>query len=247
MKKTANNIIVLQEVDSTNNYANQLILTDSAEHGAVVLAHYQKKGKGQAGNYWESEANKNLLASMILFPEFIPADKQFYLSKITSLAIAGVLEEYTGSISVKWPNDIYFENKKIAGILIENSVKGDVLNTSILGMGVNVNQEKFTSGAPNPVSLKQITGKETDIQQLARQLITRIHHWYRMLSAGELNAIDEMYRRKLFRNNKWALYKKNNEEFEARIKGIGDLGQLFLEDRQGNTSAYFFKEIEFVL
>lgn len=247
MKKTANNIIVLQEVDSTNNYANQLILTDSAEHGAVVLAHYQKKGKGQAGNYWESEANKNLLASVILFPEFIPADKQFYLSKITSLAIAGVLEEYTGSISIKWPNDIYFKNKKIAGILIENSVKGDFLNSSILGMGINVNQEKFTSGAPNPVSLKQITGKETDTQQLARQLINKIHQWYGILSAGELFAIDEMYRRKLFRNNKWALYKKNNEQFEARITGIGDLGQLFLEDRRGNTSAYFFKEVEFVL
>ena len=247
MNKIANNIIVLQEVDSSNNYANRLILTDSAEHGAVVLTHYQKNGKGQAENHWESEANKNLLASIILFPDFIPADKQFYLSKITSLAITDLLEMYSDNITIKWPNDIYYRNKKIAGILIENSVKGNFLTSTILGMGINVNQEKFISGAPNPVSLKQITGKELDIYKLAQQLISKIHQWYEMLDSGQLNEIDFVYRNKLFRKKQWAWYKKNGKKFKARITGTGELGQLFLEDPEGKTKAYFFKEVEFVI
>lgn len=247
MKKKANNIIILQEVDSTNNYANRLLLTDSAEHGAVVLAHYQKNGKGQAGNYWESETNKNLLASIILLPDFIPADKQFYLSKITSLAIADLLEIHTSGISIKWPNDIYYQNKKIAGILIENSVKGNFLSSTILGMGINVNQEKFISDAPNPVSLKQITGKELDTYELAQKLISKIYKWYEVLASGRLHEIDLWYWNKLFRKEQWNWYKKNGQKFEARITGTGELGELFLEDRQGNTNAYFFKDVEFVI
>ena len=247
LKKTVDNIIVLQVVDSTNNYANRLILSDSAEHGAVVLAHYQEKGKGQAGNNWESEAGKNLLSSVILYPNFLPADKQFYLSKITSLAIAGVLKKETDAVSIKWPNDIYVENRKIAGILIENSVKGNWLHASVLGMGINVNQEHFVSDAPNPVSLKQVTGREYDVIELATAIANTIYNWYDKLASAKLHEIDSSYFSRLYGKNEWRLYKTGDKTFEARITGIGELGQLILEDKKGLISRFFFKEVEFLL
>ncbi len=131
------NIIYLHEVESTNNYANQLILSDAAEEGTVVLAHYQKKGKGQHGNNWESEDEKNLLMSIIIFPGFLDAGKQFLISKVVSLALIDFLKTETEDVSIKWPNDIYVGKNKIAGILIENSVKGTNMFSAILGIGLN--------------------------------------------------------------------------------------------------------------
>jgi BirA family transcriptional regulator, biotin operon repressor / biotin---[acetyl-CoA-carboxylase] ligase len=137
MNLTNKNFIFLNEVESTNNYANQLVLSKAAEHGTVVLAQYQKKGRGQQGNFWESEFGKNMLASFIIFPQFLIAAKQFYISKIVSLALVDFLKTETNEVSVKWPNDIYIQNKKIAGILIENSVKGVNVSSSIIGIGLN--------------------------------------------------------------------------------------------------------------
>ena len=135
MNLTSKNLILLNEVESTNNYANQLVLSKAAEHGTVVLAQYQKKGRGQQGNFWESEFGKNMLASFIVFPQFLSAAKQFYFSKIVSLALVDFLKTETNEVSVKWPNDIYVRNKKIAGILIENSIKGSNLSSAVIGIG----------------------------------------------------------------------------------------------------------------
>lgn len=247
MKNSTNNIIVLQEVDSTNNYANRLIMSDTTEEGCVVLAHFQKKGKGQSGNFWESEANKNLLMSIILYPEFLPVQKQFYLSKITSLALFDFLKSETDNISIKWPNDIYVKNKKIAGILIENSVKGNFLSSSVLGIGVNINQQKFISDSPNPVSLKQITEKEYKIEQMASDLAGYVFCWYNKLRDGNLKDIDDRYFNNLYRKNEWSFFIKDGQTFEARIIGIGEYGHLILEQRNGKTDKFMFKEIEFVL
>ena len=242
-----NKIIFLNEVESTNNYANGLVLSDAADEGTVVMARFQQKGKGQQGNGWESEAGKNLLASIVLYPKFLSAGKQFYISKFTCLAIAEVLVHEVENVSVKWPNDIYIENKKVAGILIENSIKGATLFSSVVGIGLNLNQEKFVSGAPNPVALKQITGKEYDVKSVLKKIVHSFFAWYEKLKAGDYDEIDSAYMAQLYRNNEWRLYRKNGVDFEARIVGIGEFGQLRLELTNGEISTFMFKEVEFVI
>lgn len=244
---TNKNTIFLTEVESTNNYANQLVLSKAAEHGTVVLAQHQKKGKGQQGNSWESEAGKNLLASIILFPDFLSAAKQFYLSKVASLAIVDFLKTETNGITIKWPNDIYFEHKKIAGILIENSIKGQNLSSSIIGIGLNLNQEIFVSDAPNPVSLKQISRNDFNIEMVADAITENLKRWYYKLQIGEFDEIDKSYFKLLFRANKWAEFAVKGIPFEAKITGIGEFGQLVLEKRDGTFSEFMFKEVGFVI
>lgn len=243
---TDKNIIILNEVESTNNYAKQLI-ADKAGDGTVVLAHYQSRGKGQQGNFWESEATKNLLFSLVLYPNFLPAGVQFYISKVVCLALLEVLQKETDGIRVKWPNDIYVGNKKIAGILIENSIKGTTLDSSIIGVGLNLNQDVFVSDAPNPISLKQLTGKDFDVQVVLNEFLACFSILFDELKSGNYAKIDKAYLARLFWNNGWHLFRKNNTEFEARIAGIGNFGQLRLEEKSGEISEFMFKEVEFVI
>jgi len=247
MREIAQNIIVLNEVESTNNYANQLILSNAAEEGTVVLTQFQKKGKGQLRNSWESEAGKNLLASIILFPNFLKVENQFLISKLISLSILEFLETEIDNVSIKWPNDIYVGNKKIAGILIENSIKGNKLFSSVLGIGLNLNQENFISDAPNPVSLKNLTGKNFEITIVATKIVDSIVYWYNKLKAGNYSEINSVYFSKLFRNNEWHKYSKQGNVFEGKIVGIDDFGQLQIEKRDGKVEEFMFKEVEFLI
>ena len=239
--------LFLNEVDSTNNYANGLVLSNAAEEGTVVLTQFQNRGKGQAGNSWESAPEMNLLASIILFPKFLNAGAQFQISKIISLSIAEFLLEHVPDVSIKWPNDIYVGNKKIAGILIENTVKGNFLDTSVVGFGLNLNQEVFVSDAPNPISLKQLTEKLYSIENTMDRIFDLFSKWYFRLQTSDNGSINSTYLKNLFRFRKYAIYKKDGVEFEARIVGVGDFGQLKLETNIGELKEFMFKEIEFVL
>jgi BirA family transcriptional regulator, biotin operon repressor / biotin---[acetyl-CoA-carboxylase] ligase len=247
MKEENINLIILSDTDSTNNYANRLITEGRAVNGSVVLSHYQKSGRGQRGNTWESAPGKNLLASIVLFPAFLLPGKQFSLSKITSLALVDLLREHTQGVTVKWPNDIFVDNKKIAGILIETSILGNQFHSAVAGIGLNLNQEKFSAELPNPISLKLIAGKDFNVKEMALQLREIFMKWYQKLEAGFIAEIDETYHENLFRINEWAVFQKKNNSFEARILGTGEYGQLILEDRSGKQSFYMFKEIEFVI
>lgn len=247
MNRPDKKIIVLREVESTNNYASQLILSKAADEGTLVLTQFQKSGRGQAGNRWESEAGKNMLATIILYPQFLFAGKQFMLSKIVSLSLVGFLKNKTDDVSIKWPNDIYVGNKKIAGILVENSIKGSTLFSSLLGIGLNLNQQIFLSDAPNPVSLQQITGVEYDIETVAVEILEIIFEWYRKIETGNFYEVDFAYFSHLFRGGEWAKYSKNGNVFEAKIIGIGEFGQLQLENRDEAVEEFMFKEIEFVI
>ena len=246
MKKPDKNFIVLNEVESTNNYAKQLILSN-AEEGTVVLARFQKNGRGQQGNQWESEAGKNMLATVILYPRFLNGGKQFAISKIVSLSLVEFLKNKTDDVSIKWPNDIYVGNKKIAGILIENTINGNNLFSSVLGIGLNLNQVRFLSDAPNPISLKQITGNEYDLETVASEILGSILNWYEKIEAGNFSEIDSAYFSQLFRSGEWGKYSKDGNFFEAKITGIGEFGQLQLEKRDGTVDEFMFKEVEFVL
>jgi len=244
MKK---NFICLKEVESTNNYANQLLLTKAAEEGTAVLTQFQSKGKGQQGNSWESEPGKNLLASYIFQPKFLKAADQFYLSKAVSLALSDLLAEESIEVSIKWPNDIYTGEKKIAGILIENTIMGQNLYTSVAGIGLNLNQTVFISDAPNPVSLSQLTRMNYDVEVFADKLWDKLNMRYNQLKSGNFKAVDSDYLDRLFRFREWAFYAKQGEVFEARITGVGQFGQLILEEKNGEKTEHQFKEVEFVI
>lgn len=151
------------------------------------LYRFQTAGRGQRGNSWESEDGANLLFSFVLYPDFLEARKQFYLSQITALALQEVLSQYTDGIRIKWPNDIYWKDKKICGTLIENDLTGIHISRSISGTGVNLNQERFVSDAPNPVSLFQITGQRYDRKEILHQLMERVAHYYTLLKTEKPN------------------------------------------------------------
>jgi len=242
---TGRNIIILDEVDSTNNYAKQLV-SDGTENGTVVLAHFQTRGKGQPGNFWESEAEKNLLTSVILNPGFLEAARQFLISKIVSLSLLDLLEPEVENVSIKWPNDIYIESRKVAGILIENAIKGSTLDYSVVGIGLNLNQLEFKSNAPNPVSLQQLNGKTYNVQDTLKAFLNHFRKWYRLLESGHFQQIDSAYLNHLFGFNQWRNFRKDNQVFDARIAGVGEFGQLQLEDRSGKITEYMFKEVEYI-
>jgi len=245
--KKSKNIIFLNRVDSTNNYANQLILSNAAEDGTVVMAQFQKKGKGLDGNFWESEAGKNLLSSIVLYPRFLTAGKQFQISKAISLGILEFLEKQIGDVSIKWPNDVYVNDKKIAGILIENSIKGNYLSSSILGVGLNLNQENFKSVAPNPISLKLLTGKVYNCATVILEIKRNFYKWYEKLKTGNFDEINSTYFTHLYRRGEWQTYVKQDKYFDGRIVGIGEFGQLQLEKQNGAIEEFMFKEVSFVI
>lgn len=247
MKEVTQNTIILTKVDSSNNYAIKLINSGKAVSGTVVLALCQESGRGRGGNTWESAPGMNLLTSIIIFPGFLTAEKQFYLSKITSLALVDLLSKETCGISIKWPNDIYVGEEKIGGILIENMIRGNYLESSVTGIGLNLNQTDFSPALPNPVSLKLITGKDYKIESVMDSLRKKFFFWYEKLHIGKLKEIDALYYERIFRRNIWSFFKKGDEIIEGRIIGIGELGQLVIEERSGDLSEYMFKEIEFVI
>lgn len=179
--------VFLHETTSTNSYLDELCNNSSVEELTSVYTDFQTAGRGQRGNSWESEDGANLLFSFVLYPDFLEARKQFYLSQITALALQEVLSQYTDGIRIKWPNDIYWKDKKICGTLIENDLTGIHISRSISGTGVNLNQERFVSDAPNPVSLFQITGQRYDRKEILHQLMERVAHYYTLLKTEKPN------------------------------------------------------------
>ncbi|MFO7575845.1 MAG: biotin--[acetyl-CoA-carboxylase] ligase [Bacteroidales bacterium] len=231
---------------STNNYAAILLQEDRVVEGTVISTGFQTGGRGQAGNNWESENNKNLLFSIILYPERIPPGDQFLISKAVSLGISGFLMRYISDISIKWPNDIYAGNDKIAGILIENAIAGSRMVHSIAGTGLNVNQTIFTSNAPNPVSMKLITGMEYDTSLLLRELLDSIDSFYQRILKYEKDSLENEYHNLLFRKGEWHLYRAGGGWFRGMIIGTDSSGCLLVQDESGRETAYMFKEIEYL-
>jgi len=240
-------VIGLDEIDSTNDYLRNHTNELSDSKFTVANADFQISGKGQTGNCWESSPQKNLLFSIFCRPTFLPANMQFYLSQIISLSIKETLDTFTKDISIKWPNDIYWKEKKICGILIENDVLGKNISQCILGAGVNINQETFTSDAPNPVSLRQITKKEESIELILNNILNRFEIYYKNLQEGEIENIRKQYNYALFRKNGFFPYQDKDGLFYARIVRIEPSGVLVLKDESGKIKNYAFKEVSFIL
>lgn len=240
-------LVHLNETSSTNSYLQALCIQQPVEELTTVITDFQTAGRGQRGNSWESQIGKNLLFSFVLFPKFLEARRQFLISQIISLAIKDELDIYTTDISIKWPNDIYWKEKKICGMLIENDLMGRNINQSIAGIGININQEIFHSSAPNPVSLLQITGEEHDLFKILKNIMLRIQSYYSLLKKGDTTSIACQYGESLFRREGMHQYKDANGEFLARIVCVEPEGRLILEDEKLTKRGYMFKEVEYLL
>ncbi|MDO5523970.1 MAG: biotin--[acetyl-CoA-carboxylase] ligase [Bacteroidia bacterium] len=240
-------IIRLHETESTNSYLKNLLKSQHPAEGSVVVADYQTGGRGQMGNSWFSSRGDNLLFSLLLYPAQIPANEQFIISRIASLAIKNTLDQFTDDIRIKWPNDIYWKDKKIAGILIENSLQGKVIENSIIGIGLNLNQQIFPIELPNPVSLRQITATEYDKDYILDLLMKEFFLLYRALQRGEKQAVEDEYMLDLYRVNGYYWYQDANGRFQAKIESVLPSGQLVLKMLDTNEERiYAFKEIDFV-
>jgi BirA family transcriptional regulator, biotin operon repressor / biotin---[acetyl-CoA-carboxylase] ligase len=244
------NIIHITETISTNSFLRDWSNSHPEADETVVFADKQTAGRGQRGNVWESEPEKNITMSLLLKPKSVAADQQFILSQIVSLAITETLSEYTEEISIKWPNDIYYQDKKICGILIENDISDGIISRSIIGIGLNINQKQFFSDAPNPVSLSQITGKEHDIEEIVSNIASGIiYNYYLLKSSPEWwTNFQEKYTGFLYRKDGFHHFATEKETFRARIHDIEPSGLLVLErETSGETEAFAFKEVKFVV
>lgn len=249
----------LPEVQSTNTYLLDLLAQGTTlPDTTVIYTLRQTAGRGQMGNSWESEMDKNILFSMLLCPTFLPIREQFLLSQICSLGIVEALDELIRTqhlqdevkLSIKWPNDIYAGDGKLCGILIENRLMGGTLQHSVLGVGINVNQEKWIGNAPNPVSLKML-GIQTDpltVLDLVTKHIVELYNAFRD-NKEMANVIRERYMQRLYRKDGYYAYydPAKDEHFDAEIAGVDAQGPLMLRLPSGEVRSYWFKEVKFVL
>ena len=230
-------IIHIEETDSTNHW-----LKEHGEGNMVVVADYQTAGRGCGSNSWESERGRNLTFSMLIHPENILAKEQFRITEVVSVAMCRMLQSYIyNKVEIKWPNDIYVGDKKICGILIENRLQGTEIKDSIIGIGLNVNQKEFKSDAPNPVSLYQLTGQETDLEEMLMAFLDCFD------SELKSKTTCFTYREMLFRRGKNSLYRSKTTCFTARLTDVLPDGRLLLVDQEGRECTYAFKEIQFII
>ncbi len=234
-------IVHIDETDSTNSWLRKRLAADErSAANLVVWAEYQTAGRGCGTNRWESERGENLTFSMLIHPKELPAMQQFHISMAISLAICEAIGQYIGDVSIKWPNDIYWRNGKIGGILIENTLKGSIIMDSIIGVGLNVNQRVFKSDAPNPVSMWQICEHETDREALLKEILEAFE---RILDSK----IREQYLSKLYRRKGYHPYADKEGAFMAEIVTVEDDGHLVLHDDNGKERRYAFKEVQFII
>ena len=224
----------IEQTNSTNTLLKELIA--KGQEPDFIYAGYQTAGRGQTGNSWESEKGKNLICSILL-----PPNKNLYFLNIAvSVAILRLFDE---PLTIKWPNDIYWKDKKLAGILLENAIIGNEVKYTIAGIGLNVNQTEFVSDAPNPVSLKQISGKEYAIDSLMLDLLEAVHT---VLNEPE-EAVWSEYKAHLYRREGYWPFADQNGTFEAQIEDVLPSGEIVLRDKNNKERIYHFKQIRYVI
>ena len=244
------NIIKKKSVTSTNSELKKICSEQNLPSFSALIAQKQTAGRGQAGNSWESEPHKNLTFSTVLYPKNLPAKQSFFISRIFSLAVKETLDKYIDNVSIKWSNDIYYRDKKICGILIENEIIGSNISSSIIGIGLNVNQEKFTGDAPNPISLYQITNKIHDLDEILLCILQIAKEKYQQFLSGDLtpsifnsHGIRNDYHNALYRKSGYHTYEDKNGIFQAKINETEDDGTLILETKDKEIRRYQFKEV----
>jgi len=243
-------IIYHHSVSSTNDYLQDLIdQNEKPPEGTLVLAFNQTDGKGLDKNHWESEAGKNLTFSFFLEPRFLQPERQFYLNMSISLGLLDFVRSIIGKdkVTIKWPNDIYIYDKKVAGILIRHAVSGREILHTIAGIGLNVNQQSFSPDLPNPVSIIDYLQKKSDLSECLTTLCKFLNLRYEVLRNGKLSVLAADYVNAMFGLNTWRKFKYTGKSITGKIKGIDDFGHLLLDSREKGELTCDLKEIVFVI
>ena len=241
-------IFHFDEINSTNVWLYDKMAENADISDMVAVAAHQTAGRGMDKNRWESEAGKNLLFSIALNVNFLEAENQFKISQAVSVAIVETLSQYIDNqqLFIKWPNDIYFGDKKLVGMLIQNTIESRMMGISIIGIGLNVNQLSFSNYLPNPISLKMITAEEYDLENLLNQLITNIKNAVESLRfIQNCEDINSKYISKLYRYQKWAEFVYQNQVKTLIITGFDKYGRLLLHDKEGAEIVCDVKELQF--
>lgn len=245
-------LLHLKEIDSTNNYAHDWLSNNEPIEGTVIIADNQTAGRGQFGNQWLTNNGENLTFSLIYSPKFLTATKQYYLNMAIAIGVANGLKTIlpTSNISIKWPNDIYVDNKKIAGILIENTISGIYLKTSIIGIGINVLQQSFDKALKNPTSVWLEGHKEIELSVVMNAVLSNIESFYIQLRSGHFSAILTKYNASLFQKDIKANYvilkDADQNKRQGKIIGVSIDGRLNIAF-EDEIQSFYFKEIEYVL
>ena len=231
---------------STQSYAQELLAKSKPDEGTAIISRAQTHGKGQIGRHWHSLPGKNLLLSVIFYPEFISADKVFLLSMTCSLALHDCVSNYISKdLFLKWPNDLFWTDKKLGGMLIQNGIRGKRVEYSIWGIGLNVNQPDFPNDIPGPASILGITGAELDLGKLRDQLFASLENYYIRLKERGAREINESYHELLLYKGKWMKYYIPGQGVSpGMIEGVNAQGQLILRTTEGLKN-FNFREIEF--
>lgn len=241
-------MISLDETASTNAALKLLQQKEPLLEGSWLKANFQTNGRGQMGNTWFSGKGYNLLFSFLLYPRFVIVKEQFVISRIVSLALKKVLDQYLDNITIKWPNDIYWKDKKIAGMLIENSLMGQQIEYTIVGVGLNVNQDNFPSDLPNPVSMSQITKSDYNKDELLTFFFREFFLLYRSLQNNGKQNIEQEYVQYLYRSDSYHWYEDKSGRFKGKIINVLPSGHLVVTTHQYNEErTYAFKEVAFIL
>ena len=238
------NIIKLDAIDSTNSYLKKIILEKDISDYTIITANFQTEGKGQLGYMWESEDSKNLLCSIYKKDLGIKVEDQFVLSMLVSLSIIRTLEKLNlPKLYIKWPNDIMSDNKKICGILVENMVKQNSIKESVIGIGLNVNQDTFKN-LPNATSIKKIKGVAFNIDELLNELVNNIKKQFSDFNQSNIDLIFRQYEDVLYRMNIPSTFKNSEGDiFTGFIKGVDNLGRLKVLLEDNLTKSYSIKDI----
>ena len=240
-------LIKLDTVDSTNNYAAKLVSGTNVADGTVILTYNQTSGRGQQGSKWISEEGQNLTFSIVLAPKNIAIEDQFIISKAVSVAIINYLkEEHNIKAKIKWPNDIYIGKSKISGILIENTLAGNSIKNTIVGIGFNVNKSSF-KGIDRPITcLHEQIEKELNLNDVLSDICYYIEKLYMQLRTNNYKITENLYLENLLGLNQSLTFEDKSGEFKGEIKGVSNIGELLIQ-KETELCNYQNKEIKFML
>ena len=242
------NFVTLKQVDSTNNHLKELLSNSKPlPEGTVIMADNQYAGRGQQQNGWFASPGKNLTFSLLLKPHFIALNNQFDLTRVISLGVFDALQPLLGAdLKIKWPNDVYYNDKKLGGILIENLVQGNKIKNSVVGIGLNINEDNFPDWVPNAISVKQILHDDYDKHSLLSDICRNIEAWYLNLKAGKIDLIRNTYLSRLYWLNEEKAFKTGEDLLNGVITNVRDNGLLVVKNNNSRELEFSLKEIEFL-
>lgn len=240
-------LVKLNAINSTNTYLKQLVKEIGASNWTVVSAEFQTLGRGQVQTKWESENSKNIIISILIKLNNLKIKNQFYLNCAISLGIYEALKDYNlPKLKIKWPNDIMAVNKKVGGILIENSLMSDVIYQTVVGIGLNVNQEIFSNNLPKAISMKNILNKSFDRNLILLKIVASIKQQVKILEGSKFELLHQNYEKHLFKKDMASMFEENKVKFLGKILGVTNKGLLIIEKENGSINNYNFKEVKFM-